>query len=312
MDSTISKTLISNMGNKEFKSLFQTKPYKHVLAMMYNWLVIITVISAYLHFNTFYLYPIAIIIIGARMHALTILMHDATHYRFLKNRKWNDIISNFFTMYPIFTSIERYRANHLMHHQHLNSEDDPDWVAKLTKREFQFPKSKREFLITTFSYFTMYQGILDAIWFAKRYKNPDKKKKQMSKGSKLKVVFYILLFGVVTFFGIWKIYLIFWIVPYLTTFFMFQYIRSVAEHYGEMAYEDDLSSSRTVRTSFLEEFFFAPHSVGYHLEHHLFPGVPFYNLKRLHSALMEQDLYRSRAHITNGYVHGLLNELGRV
>ena len=55
-------------------------------------------------------------------------MHDATHYRFLKNRKWNDLISNITTMYPLFSSIEKYRENHLRHHQHLNTEDDPDWV----------------------------------------------------------------------------------------------------------------------------------------------------------------------------------------
>lgn len=91
---------------------------------------------------------------------------------------------------------------------------------------------------------------------------------------------------------------------------MFQYIRSVAEHFGEMAHEDDLSSSRTVRTNVIERFFLAPHSVGYHLEHHLFPGVPFYNLPRLHEMLMQQEIYQEKAHITDGYIKGLLRELG--
>ncbi|MEO0688495.1 MAG: fatty acid desaturase family protein, partial [Cyanobacteria bacterium J06649_11] len=221
----------------------------------------------------------------------------------------NDWVSNIFTMYPIFTSIEKYRANHLKHHQHLNSDDDPDWVAKLTKRAFQFPKTKQEFLLTIGSYLTFYQGILDAIWFAKRYKNVDQQVGQSSYTTD-QIIFYGIMFIVFTVFQLWQLYLLFWLVPYLTTFFMFQYIRSVAEHYGELAYEHDLSSTRTVVTNRFEQFLFAPHAVNYHLEHHLYPGVPFYNLPKLHRLLMELPAFRQEAHITNGYFSGLLNELG--
>ena len=303
------KHLIANLDVSEFKNLFKIKPHIHGIAMIYNWLLIVLTIIIFQQLSFYWLYPLAIVIIGARMHALTILMHDAAHFRFLKNRKWNDLISNLFIMYPIFTSIEKYRANHLKHHQHLNTEHDPDWVAKLTKREFQFPKTRTEFLLTLASYFFLFQGILDAIWFVKRYRNADKKETNNINVNRSKILFYAILLGVITVFNWWTYYILFWIIPYLTTFFMFQYIRSVAEHFGEMAYEDDLSSSRTVRTNALEQFFLAPHYVGYHLEHHLFPGVPFYNLPQLHNLLMKQDLYKQKAHITDGYVKGLLREL---
>ena len=227
----------------------------------------------------------------------------------LKNKKWNDLVTNLFIMYPIFTTIEEYRTNHLKHHQHLNTEHDPDWVAKLTKREFHFPKTKSEFILTILSYLVFYQGILDAIWFAKRYKVKDERETLKSEVNTTKVSFYIALFGLLTIFGMWKVYLLFWVVPYITSFFMFQYIRSVAEHYGDMAYEDELSSSRTVKPTLLERFFIAPHNVGFHLEHHLFPGVPFYNLPELHNLLMEDEEYSRKAHITKGYLSGLLLEL---
>ena len=310
MDTTQPKDLISNINKEEFKSLFKIKPLRHAFAMTYNWLIIFFTVYYYQWLAIEWFYPLTVIIIGARMHALTILMHDATHFRFLKNRKWNDLISNFFIMYPIFTSIEKYRANHLKHHQHLNTMHDPDWVAKLTKREFHFPKTKSEFLLTLSSYLLFYQGILDALWFLKRYRGAEKSTKVKSSNSFLKISFYVILFSAIHILGLWSSYLLFWIAPYLTSFFMFQYIRSVAEHYGEMAHEDSLSSSRTVRPTLLEKFFIAPHSVGYHLEHHLFPGVPFYNLPRLHQLLMKQEVYQENAHITNGYVSGLLQELG--
>lgn len=312
MSTTKSDELIAEKDLPVFKSLFKTKPIVHVLAMLFNWSIIFAVIYLYLQLSIVWLYPVAIIIIGARMHALAILMHDATHFRFLKKRKWNDLISNLVIMYPIFSSIEKYRANHLQHHLHLNTMQDPDWVAKLTKREFHFPKTRTEFLLTVCSYLVLYQGILDALWFLKRYSGADEKASVKSENTRLKYAFYITVLVLLTLFSGWTYFLLFWVVPYLTSFFMFQYIRSVAEHFGELAYEDDLSSSRTVKPSLLEKFLIAPHHVGYHLEHHLYPGVPYYHLPKLHQLLMKQPKYQVRAHITEGYMTGLLKELGKV
>ena len=138
-----------------------------------------------------------------------------------------------------------------------------------------------------------------------------KKEKSVDSGNKvIRISFYIVLFTVLTVAGLWKYYLLFWIVPYLSTFFMFQYIRSVAEHFGELAYDHLLTSTRSVKATLIEQFFLAPHNVGYHLEHHLYPGVPFYHLPKLHNLLMEDADYNDKAHITQGYVKGLLKELG--
>lgn len=293
----------------QLKSLFRTKPLRHAMSMLFDWMIIATTIWISITYNDPIVYIISVIIIGARMHALAILMHDATHFRFLKNRKWNDRLSNYFIMYPIFTSIEKYRKNHLTHHTHLNTDHDPDWVAKLGKRAFTFPQSKTEFLLTVASYLVLYQGIMDAFWFLKRFSGKgDTDNIQEQKWEK--AIFYLILISTITYFGWWSYFALYWVVPYLSTFFMVQYIRSVAEHFGDLAYEDDLSSSRTVKPNLIERFFLAPHHVGYHLEHHLYPAVPFYHLPKLHELLMTHSAYRERAHITQSYTFGLLNEIG--
>lgn len=306
------KELKFKIDSLELKPLYKTKPYLHASAMIFNWLIIGGCIWLCLRFPSVWMYILTVIIVGARMHALAVLMHDATHFRFLKNRKWNDLLTNIFTMYPIFTSIEKYRLNHLAHHAKLNTEEDPDWVAKLGRRAFTFPKSKTEFLLTLGSYLVLYQGVMDAFWFLKRFGTKGKKGKIKEEKTVLKANFYILLFGAITYLGIWKFYLAFWIVPYFSTFFMFQYIRSVAEHFGGLTYDNLLTSTRTVKTSFIEQFILAPHHVGYHLEHHLYPGVPYYNLPKLHRLLMKQTQYQDKAHITVGYTMGLLHELDKV
>ncbi len=291
------------------KPLFKMKPHRHVFALLIDWTLIIAAIYFCLQFFNPLTYILAVLIIGARMHGLAILMHDASHYRFLKNRKWNDLLTNLVTMYPLFTSIAVYRQNHMRHHRHLNTEDDPDWVAKLTMREFRFPKTRTEFLLTVFSYFTLYQGAKDAIWFLKRFQAPEKAKTGKLEDKRPKLIFMFVLFTVLTITGTWQYYILFWFVPYLSTFFMFQYIRSVAEHFGELAYDHLLTSTRTVKANAFERFLLAPHNVGYHLEHHLYPGVPFYNLPKLQRILMKDPEYKQKAHVTQGYMAGLLNEL---
>ena len=293
------------------KPLFKMETHRHWKALIFDWIIIFaTIILCSWYFNP-WTYILAVIIVGARMHALAILMHDATHYRFLKNRKWNDLLTNLLTMYPIFTAIEVYRQNHLQHHIHLNTEQDPDWVSKLGVREFTFPKTKIEFLKTVFAYFTLYRGMKDVVWFLKRFGSLKTKSGEEPGNSKVRLLFYVVLFTILTIAGLWKYYLLFWVVPYLSTFFMFQYIRSVAEHFGELAYDHLLTSTRSVKANLVERFFIAPHNVGYHLEHHLYPGVPFYNLDKLHDLLMEDAFYNGKAHITHGYMSGLLNELGQ-
>ena len=305
-----------HIDKTELKPLYQIDPWRHAADMLFNWIIIgATIYLSNSYFNPL-LYVLAIIIIGARMHALAILMHDATHFRFLRNKKLSDLLTNFISMYPLFSSIEQYRPNHLSHHRHLNTHDDPDWFAKLGRKEFQFPKTKREFILTVLAYFTLVSGVKDAIWFLKRFgsdKNVKRKKKSSTFQTRLpRIIFYVLLITVLSVFGWWLEYLMYWVIPYLSTFFMFQYIRSVAEHFGELAYDNLLNATRTVKVNAIERFFFAPHNVGYHLEHHLYPGVPYYYLPRLHQLLMKDDYFHAQAHITHGYIAGLMNELGSV
>ncbi|MEM8887548.1 MAG: fatty acid desaturase family protein [Bacteroidota bacterium] len=315
MPTNDARDLNLQVEKKAVKALYKIQSSRHLMDIFLNWgIILTTAIFCSLYFHPL-LYVLSITIIGARMHALAILMHDAAHFRFLKNRKQNDLLTNYLTMYFIFSSIEVYRKNHLKHHQHLNTEDDPDWFFKLGRRDFTFPKSRAEFILTVLAYFSLIRGFLDALWFLKRFapaNAPGAKKKASFKSKLPRILFYVILATVLSIFGLWKAYLLYWVIPYLSTFFMFQYVRSVSEHFGELERDHLLNSTRTVKTNLFERFFFAPHNVSYHLEHHLYPGVPYYNLPQLHNLLMEQEVYREKAHITNGYLGGLINELSKI
>jgi fatty acid desaturase len=57
--------------------------------------------------------------------------------------------------------------------------------------------------------------------------------------------------------------------------------------------------------TFLESVFILPRNIGYHLEHHWYPSVPFYRLPELHQALMEREGFRQHAVVKRSVIASL-------
>lgn len=91
---------------------------------------------------------VAVPCIGAGQHRLATLTHEASHYMLFKNRLLNELVSEWFCMFPLLGSTHRYRVQHLGHHQYPNDPvRDPDW-DQLTQsgHKFHFPMSRGQFL----------------------------------------------------------------------------------------------------------------------------------------------------------------------
>ena len=80
---------------------------------------------------------------------------------------------------------------------------------------------------------------------------------------------------------------------------LFGRIRAITEHAGYAASHDQRFSARTVVRRSWQTFFVGPHRIHYHIEHHVYPRVPFYRLHQVHALMAEQgqlplaNLYRS-------------------
>jgi len=68
----------------------------------------------------------------------------------------------------------------------------------------------------------------------------------------------------------------------------FDSLRGIAEH-GMTTGGNEMTDSRTVATNPVLSFLIC--NINYHIEHHLYPGVPWYNLPKVHNLL--QDEYRA-------------------
>ena len=67
-------------------------------------------------------------------------------------------------------------------------------------------------------------------------------------------------------------------------------LRAILEHGGVYDLSSPLTAARSNRSTgsvgaWIARALLFPHHVNYHLEHHLYPAVPHYNLPRLHQLL---------------------------
>jgi fatty acid desaturase len=95
-------------------------------------------------------FAVAIVLIGAGQHHLSALAHEASHYILFRSRRANELVSDLFCMFPLFSSTHHYRLQHLAHHQFVNDPDrDPDVSQLQTSGHWlAFPLSKQSFVKT--------------------------------------------------------------------------------------------------------------------------------------------------------------------
>jgi fatty acid desaturase len=145
----------------------------------------------------------AIVLVGAGQHQLGGLAHEGVHHILFKNRKLNDLASDWFTMFPIYGATHLYRLQHLAHHQFVNDPDrDPDVSQLQTSGHWlKFPIGKKQFLWTLVKQLWI-PNLIRFMRVRAQYnatgtdKNPYAKKGKQSKAAVLVGVAYILsLFG---------------------------------------------------------------------------------------------------------------------
>jgi fatty acid desaturase len=293
-----SKTIPERLPATIVKELSLLEPSRALAATAGEWLSIAAGIALCTLFWHPVLYVIAIVFIGARQHALIIMGHDASHYRYLPKRWQNELFANLFLMWPVFASVEGFRKFHSTHHQYTNLPHDgnrhiwythdaagelaPDWVFPKTRAGLALLLLGRAFFLT--GIFWIVRGLVGSSlipsphWMVAA-----------------RIAFYLSVVGALTIFGAWYAFLLYWIVPYCTWHIAIQYARIICEHSAVESEEEEYGITRTTIPTLLESIFILPCNVGYHIEHHWYPSVPFYRLPDLHEQLVAREGFRRHA-----------------
>lgn len=288
--------------------LSQLSPGRSALHIAVEWLAIALAITVSQVAWSWPLYIVAVAFIGARQHALAILMHEGAHYRLFRQRKLNDRVANVFLAWPLILTVEDYRANHFAHHRFLNSDEDPDLQRKLTPA-WRFPQSPAWLVWMVVK---QASGIGFVLLLGALRKTSKQRKEPATLAAHLaRLGFYAAVVGATVWAGGFKGLLLFWAVPFVTWLPLVQHIRSVAEHLALPPAIPPAERTRTTLVSWVDRTFVAAKNINFHGPHHLFPSVPFFRLPALHQALMDIPAYRASAHTPNGY-WGVLKECARV
>jgi fatty acid desaturase len=245
---------------------------------------------------------LALFLIGARQLGFAVVMHDASHYAFLKSRKLNDWVGNWLAAYPIWGDIAPYRPYHLQHHAHTWSKKDPD--LSLAK---PFPITRQSLYRKVWRDLSGQTGWKRARATLRRDLglSQGKVKRKMAGLREMRgvLVTNAILLAILALCGHPALYLL-WVVAWLTTYSLVMRIRAIAEHSMVTDPADPLKNTRTTRASWLERLFIAPNRVNFQLEHHLSMRVPHYNLPRMHALLGERGVLAG-ALVSNGYTEVL-------
>lgn len=95
-------------------------------------------------------------------------------------------------------------------------------------------------------------------------------------------------------FGIVNVVL-FWYLPLFLGFPVVNWYLELLEHFPyPVSAKVDIEATRHRAVGPITRHFFSIHNEGYHLDHHLSPGIPFWNLPQAHDIRMQDSLYAAQ------------------
>jgi fatty acid desaturase len=233
-------------------------------------------------------------VMGATIQGLVILMHEAVHGILFRNRRLNHWIG-FLCGAPAFLSVTAYRVGHLPHHRHERGPLDPDELENFSRN----PRVLALLLCLTFlagELFGFYRvGPANAL-----HGRPAERRVILVEYG-LIVGGFVAAFALVPF----HVMLHVWIFPALVARQLTN-VRTLAEH-SLTDPGQRVTATRTVPSNRFVSFFMC--NLNYHIEHHLYPAVPWYNLRHVHR-LLAHELRATGAQIYPSYT-AFLRDLAR-
>lgn len=223
---------------------------------------------------------IPVLLLMGRAHAqFASLMHESAHRLLFRNRRMNDVVGRWLIGYPAFTNTDAYRRVHMAHHREEFGSNEPDIAlyanypiseASWRRKMWRDATGRTGLRLLIDQLRGLRSGVIvvrrsqQRIWF---------------------VQFVLLTTSILL--GVWWVYPLFWLLPFLTVWRVINRLRSVAEHGGLEASNDRRVATHSVTQHWWPRFAMVPFNIGFHLAHHVDAGLPFRNLPRYHRMLCE-------------------------
>lgn len=288
-------------GREVFARLTQVSRWKGLALVAHGWAVIFALAWGAAYIGTWWAWVIAIVLIGGRQLGLAILMHDAAHGLMHPNRGINNWVGQWITGVPMGTDMHAYRTYHLTHHRYTQQPEDPDLPLSAPFPTSRGSMGRKVFRDLTGQTFVKQRSAQIAM--ALKELSPGAKEQNLFVG-KVMLRFFaaqLVLMALSFATGLGAIPYVLWLISLATTFQLYLRIRNIAEHAcTSTGSNDPFTHARTTYANLAERATVAPYWVNFHSEHHLFMGVPCYNLPAAHRLLIAGG-HADRMTIARGY-----------
>ncbi len=207
------------------------------------------------------------------LNAFVLLLHEGMHHTLLRSRAWNRWVSVGLGG-CVAISFTAYQVMHEQHHRYLGDPRDPDEYRNYTSSPG---------LLWVFHFVRLMAGcflyILLIPFLAWRRGTAADRRHILQEYAVLALA-WTAVFALVPF----SILARAWLLPLVAVAYMTQ-LRGFTQH-GITDPSDPLLASRSIHPGPLVRFLVL--NENYHLEHHLYPEIPSYNLRRLHLLLRDR------------------------
>jgi len=222
---------------------------------------------------------VALPVIGTSRYALQVLAHDGIHRRLFSSAYVNDLFTDVFLLGSIGAVVRLSGRNHLLHHQRLGSDDDPD--------RFKYGSYNKTTTRELLAYLSGVSGF--ALVIRRAFLPTERATRDAgSTGTGLRYAARdiaiigiwqaLLIVGLSWYIGWWA-YPVLWLLPA----YLFGYCGDMARQFLEHAHpeRDEIADRHRLITHSsnpVERIFLSPLNMNLHTAHHLWPSIPYYNL----------------------------------
>jgi len=258
------------------RDLHLKSPARHLAITLRQFTILAACTWGLIHYsNPLVWIPLALIQ-GFTVFNFTVLLHEVVHHAiFERRRSMAERLLGFLYAVPSGISASQFTRWHLDHHAELGSDEDDPKRAHLSPK-----KNKRwyKLLYCTPALFPIYFRAARA----ESASYPPELQSRIGFERRISVAFHLsalaLLWYVFGFYAALRTSIIpvFFVFPVAFT------LNRLGQHY-DIDPNDPAKWGTLMRGSWFWDFVFL--NSNYHLEHHYFPGVPFYRLPRLQDAL---------------------------
>lgn len=210
---------------------------------------------------------------AASLHGISLFTHEAVHGT-LSHRRFLNAMGGALCAIPVLQNFNAYRVLHLRHHQHLGEENDPDHYASYTRWTWLvFIMNWLRLLIG----YPIYITAIPILGF--RHGTTRDRMGILAEVAATLMLAWLALEWLPARW-LWHG----WFIPMLFINTMVN-IRGMSQHTLLEHADDEVRGTRTILTYPIVRFFMC--NENYHLEHHLYPGVPWHHLPQVHEALKQ-------------------------